>query len=93
MNLNIIDTLMERMEIHKKMISGARNTEEWSRVINTLNSNHEDSLRGYYNMLSEEDQLTVYNLMNENQSKYAYQLLHWISFMPEWQRVATRFLV
>lgn len=92
MNLNIIDTLMERMEIHKKMITGQRDTQEWIRVYETINSNHENSLHGYYNMLSEEDQLAVYNLMNENQSKYAYQLLHWISFMPDWQRVATRFL-
>lgn len=90
MNLNIIDSLQERLEIRKKMVTGQRETSEWIRVFDVLNSNYRDSLTGYYNMLSEEDQIRVYMLMSENKARYAEEMLHWITLMPEWQFSACR---
>lgn len=90
MNLNVIDTMMDRLEIRKKMITGSRNTQEWINVYENLNANYRDALYGFYNMLSEEDQISVFLLMSENTSKYAMNMLEWITFMPEWQRTACR---
>lgn len=92
MDLSIIDNLMERLEIRKKIMSGNRSTEDWCRAVNVLNSNHEDALRGYFNMLSEEDQLTTFSLMMENKPRYAEPLLLWFTFMSDWQITATSFL-
>ncbi|MCK9532757.1 MAG: hypothetical protein M0R77_19920 [Gammaproteobacteria bacterium] len=90
MNLDIIDTLKERLEIRKKMVTGRKEVTEWIRVYEVLNANYEDSLRGLYNKLSEEDQISTYILMSHDTPKYAEEMLFWITFMPEWQRNACR---
>lgn len=90
MDLNIIDTLMERMEIRKKMITGNKNTEEWCRVVNVLNSNHQGSLEGYFNMLTEEQQLEIMRLMMERPYRYVVEITHWETLMTDWQLSAVR---
>lgn len=90
MSLHVIDTLKERLEIRKKMITGQKEVQEWIRVYEVLNANYEDSLRGLYNKMTEEDQILTFIEMSHDTPKYAEEMLFWITFMPEWQRNACR---
>jgi hypothetical protein len=91
--LDLIDVLIEKQTHLRKMIHGSKSSQEYTNIVNVLESNHLDTIRHIFDSLTEDEQIFLYEEMNRQPLQYVVELSHWYDLMTDWQRNACRIIV